>query len=313
MERDRRSTVGLTEDSFAALVTAYKQSPKFKAYAYETRALWGRELEHAAKPKCLGPVSLQELRPSVVQAFFDGLTGLPGKQQAALAAIRQMEKWAIVRDLLPREITKGVEIEHSDGGHVPWTDAYVELGERAARADFRRIITLAANTGQRGSDLVRMCPTDLETYNGIDGINVTQIKTGKQVWIPITSPLAEAMKGWERQPGPFLRMLDGRPWPRQSMTKAWTYERDHNRALEELKRAGLVLHGLRGTACVRLRRAGATIPQIADMVGMSEEMVGRYCRLSIQKENAMAAVYHLERNIRERNSDTSNKKKPASI
>ena len=37
-------------------------------------------------------------------------------------------------------------------------------------------MTLAANTGQRGSDLVRMGPTDIETYQGIDGINVTQLK-----------------------------------------------------------------------------------------------------------------------------------------
>ena len=61
-----------------------------------------------------------------------------------------------------------------------------------------------------------------------------------------------------------------------------------------------MLHGLRATAVVRLRRAGATIPQIADMVGMSAPMVARYCRFSVQRENALAAVHYLDKNKPER-------------
>jgi hypothetical protein len=49
-------------------------------------------------------------------------------------------------------------------------------------------------------------------------------------------------------------------------------------------------------------RAGANTRQIADMVGMSEPIVGRYCRFSVQRENASAAVLHLDRTFRERNS-----------
>ena len=64
--------------------------------------------------------------------------------------------------------------------------------------------------------------------------------------------------------------------------------------------AGLVLHGLRATACVRLRRAGATPQQIGDMVGLSVQMAERYCRFADQKQSALAAVYHLDRTGRER-------------
>jgi hypothetical protein len=51
---------------------------------------------------------------------------------------------------------------------------------------------------------------------------------------------------------------------------------------------------------VRLRRAGATVPQISDMVGMSEQMVKRYCRFADQKQNAIAAVHILDRTVMER-------------
>lgn len=302
---ERSKAVLVTEDSFAALIRLYKTSKKFEGYSEGTRDLWGRELDFASRPNCLGAVSLQVIRPALIQAYLDGLDGRPGKQAAAYAALKQLEKWAIVRDLLPRQIMTGVETEHPKGGHLPWTDEEVALGERYARPDLSRAITLAANTGQRGSDLIRMCPTDLETYKGMLGINVTQKKTGKQVWVPVTSPLAAAIETWERRPGPYLTRLDGSAWTRKALTHAWDWEKEHNPDLKPLAARGLVLHGLRGVACVRLKRAGADTLQISSMVGMSEPMVANYCRFSIQKENAAAAVILLERTISERKLDKS--------
>jgi integrase len=141
--------------------------------------------------------------------------------------------------------------------------------------------------------------TDLEVYNGLTGINVVQQKTGRQIWVPITQELSAAMAGWQRRPGFILLRPTGIPWTRKALTWAWIVERDSNPALRPL--AGLVLHGLRATACVRLLRVGANTRQIADMVGMSEEIVGRYCRFSVQRENASAAVLLLDRTSRERN------------
>jgi hypothetical protein len=45
------------------------------------------------------------------------------------------------------------------------------------------------------------------------------------------------------------------------------------------------------------------------MIGMSAQMVERYCRFSVQKENAVAAVLHLERTLGERESDKLSKKR----
>ena len=56
----------------------------------------------------------------------------PAKAEAALAALKQLDRWAVKRDYLPRPITYGVEVEPSDGGHVPWTDEQVAIAERGA-------------------------------------------------------------------------------------------------------------------------------------------------------------------------------------
>lgn len=295
----------ITDDCFAAVVRAFMNSPKFTGDTWSdaTKRLWGRYLLVAARPDYLGAVSICDLRPSLVQGVMDGFTGQTGVQASMLAALKQLEKWAIVRDILPRPITTGVEIEESDDGHTPWSDEDVALVERHGRADFARMATLGGNTGQRRSDLIRIGPTDIEVYQGVRGINVTQQKTGRKVWVPITSHLADVMATWKREPGPFLKKMDGRPWSGDQLYTAWIRHRNSNPQLALLKAKGLVIHGLRGHACVRLLRAGANTRQIADMVGMSEPMVKSYTRFSDQRENATAALYHLERAARERPVD----------
>jgi len=194
----------------------------------------------------------------------------------------------------------------SDGGHEPWTDEQVQLAEQHALPHLARAVTLGSNTGQRGSDLVKMRWTDLETYEGRPGINVIQKKTGVKIWIPMTQELMRIFPTWERRPGFILLKANGQPWTREQLSSRWLQERDSKPALAPLKEAGLVIHGLRATAAVRLRRAGATTAQIKDMLGMSEETVNRYCRLSVQRENALAAVVHLETHIERGRTELKN-------
>src|SRR5262249_25861121 len=216
-EQPRPNLARLTHNKLAALVRLFMSpaNPRWTlpqekgGYAHSTKDNWRRALLFAIRPDCLGDLSLQEIRPSLVQAFFDGIADKPGKQKVTLTALKQIEAWAIVRELLPRQITLGVKISKSTGGHIPWTETQVAFAKVNLRHDLARAVVLAAYTGQRRGDLVRMCPTDIDVYNGITGINVVQEKTKKALWVPILSALALEMETWERAPGPFLRRLDG--------------------------------------------------------------------------------------------------------
>jgi integrase len=308
MQHDGRPKASkIKNETFAAVIRGFLVSPKFLALARSTQANYRHLLSLAERPDTLGAVSVDEMRPALVQAFLDGLADRLATQKTAQTAIKSLEKWALVRDLLPRPISTGTEAPGSDGGHVPWTDEQVTHAEKNARPHLARVITLAANTGQRGSDLVNMRWTDMEEYEGRPGINVVQKKTGLQIWIPFTAPLQAAIATWERRPGFILLKEDGHPFARNQLSDQWLRERESRAALAGLKEAGLVMHGLRGTAVVRLRRAGATVPQIGDMVGMSPQMVTRYCRFSVQRENALAAVYMLDRTAGERLRDKAKK------
>jgi len=324
MERPKLQKV--SEDCLSSVIFDFMKSPKWTlvqgGYSEETRRNWARELNFMAHPDVLGAVKTTELAPFVMQAFFEGIADKPGKQQQCWAAFRQFLKWAIVKNRLPlNDYLFGVEIGKGTGGHIPWDEDHVALATRVLREHcepLARAVTLTANIGQRGSDIVRMKPSRFEVYKGQVGIQVRQKKTGRVLWCPLPDELVDEIATWGVEPGddrPFVRSPDGSDWARQSMTELFGYYRDKLPELAPLrlppkdrrpgdnltylqldegvdpgKDRGLVLHGLRGTACVRLSRLGATNELIATTVGMSLKMVERYTRFSHQKENALAAV-----------------------
>jgi integrase len=281
--------------SFAALIRAYQGSPQYRALAPGTRLNYNNVLRLAETPEALGTVAVAELRPALVLAFLDSLAITPGRRRTALVAFRAIERWALPREHMPRPITTGLTAKYDGTGHSPWSDEQVALAENCARPDLARAITLAVHTGQRGSDLVRMRWSDIERHDGRDGIRVTQQKTKLKLWVPFTTELSDVMAIWERRP-PFFLLLkpSGKCYTRGHLSWAWNNERTYNRHLRPLDQAGLTLHGLRATAVVRARKAGASISEICALYGMSAPLVSVYSRLAEQPAMALAAIIRLE-------------------
>ena len=150
-KQPRPNFARLTDNKFAALAKLFMSpaNPKWilaldnGGYADNTKDIWSRAA-FATRPDCLGNIPLTEIRPSLVQAFFDGIANKPGKQKVTLTALKQIEAWAIVRELLPRQITLGVKITLSKGGHIPWTEAQVAFARANLRRDLVRAVVLAA-------------------------------------------------------------------------------------------------------------------------------------------------------------------------
>lgn len=274
--------------TFASLISRFQSSPQFGERSEGTRLLWGPLLEIVKSG--LGDLEIEQIVPNVLGDFIDEFDDHPGKQRNMLTALRQLEKWATRRAGVTHHMTTGLDFAKLNGkGRVPWTMEQVLHAERYAREDLARAIVLQALTGQRGSDLVRMRWTDISTdENGQRWIDVRQKKTGVKLGCFILPELEERLAVWPKQPGPILRDLEDKPFTRHSLSMYWVRERRKNRELECLK--GLHLHGLRGHYCVRLYRGGMTTRDVSQTVGMSLEMVERYCRLSDQKKNVSAAI-----------------------
>ncbi len=226
----------------------------------------------------------EQMRASMIRGVVDGLAERPGAGNNFLSTMRAVSTWAVVRDHLVASITEGIEPYASQGGHKPWTDDQINAAKEHLTGAVRRGVFLMIFTGQRGSDIVRMGPTDVDE----NGFRLTQQKTKRDVWCPIVPELAAEMEGWERVPGPFVRQASGRPFTRKLFSRHFDEQRREIAALK-----GVTLHGLRATAVIRLRRAGLSTAQIQDVIGMSLAMIERYARFADRKASGQAAILHL--------------------
>jgi integrase len=219
-----------------------------------------------------------------VRAMMDKLAPTPGKANAFLGAMSALCVWARAYDHVSQSFVEGVRPFELTGGHKPWSEAQVDAALTRLPGMVRRGIVLMIYTGQRGSDVVRLGPTHIDE----GGFSLAQQKTGTEVWIPIVPELTAEMAGWEKRPGPYLLQASGKPYNRELF---WRHFDQVREGIPEL--ANVTLHGLRCTAVIRLRRAGLSVPQISDFVGMSLGTIQKYCRFADRKLSGKAALINL--------------------
>jgi integrase len=247
------------------------------------------------------------LRPAHVQRAMEQLADKPGAANGFLAAMQALSKWGRAKGLLDFPLTDGVEAYQIEGGHRPWSDEQIACAHEHLTGMVRRGVMLLLYTGQRGSDMVRLGPTMIDD-GGFDLGWRGQMKTGTRPWCPIFPELAKEMESWDKTPGPFVRNKLGGKCSRPIFTRLY------DEAKVELAKKGITtlegttLHGLRATACVRLKREGFADSVISDMVGMSVAMVQRYTRFENKRATGKAVLAVLAERKAGRRHETENRR-----
>ena len=254
--------------------------------AFPRKAGTADQYERQMKVICAGfgndPVTV--LVPSVIRKIVEGMEDRPGAANNFLGVMRAFSTWSIAHGHLNSSMTEGVKPYRVTGGHKPWTAEQISAAEKHLTGMVRRGVMLALYTGQRGSDVVRLGPTFVDE----GGFDLSQIKTGREVWCPILPQLAKEMADWERRPGPYMLQESGKPYTRKRFSIHFDEAREGIPELESV-----TLHGLRATAVVRLRQAGLETAQIQDVIGMSMAMIERYSRFANRKQSGRAAIVKL--------------------
>jgi integrase len=121
---------------------------------------------------------------------------------------------------------------------------------------------LAIWTAQREGDLLRL------QWSAYDGkiIRLRQNKTGRYVMIPVGTRLETALdaaKADRRNATTILLNSERRPWSSDGFRSSW------RKACKKAGVTGLTFHDLPGSAITRLALAGATVPEIAQISGLS--------------------------------------------
>ena len=167
-----------------------------------------------------------------------------------------------------------------------WLPEHVNSFEAVASRELCLALRLAYHTGQRQGDLLVL---PCSAYDG-RAINLTQSKTGRQVYIPCTVALHSELELAPRRSPIILTNTKGRPWTADGFKTSW------RKASKRAGIDGLTFHDLRGTTVTMLSQAGCTVPEIATITGHTLRSVNLILEtyMSRTQELATSAIVKLD-------------------
>jgi integrase len=278
--------------TFDALIAAYKVAPEFTKRAETTRRDYCRYLDLVST--AWGNLHVGNVRPKHVLQLRDAWADSPVTANHLLSVLKTLINWGIPREFSETNPCIHVpKLEVDEQGARPWPAwAYSLINEHACDG-IQRAVALARYTGQRQADVLRMAPEHIED----GGINVTQQKTGKELWVPLHADLRDELD-WNGSP--FVKTPKGESYTPDRFRAAWT-RLMNNTPAGRIRKEGFTFHGLRASSVEKLREAGCDDREIESITGMSPAMITRYSRFADQKRLAKAAVRRLEgRTVSER-------------
>lgn len=153
-----------------------------------------------------------------------------------------------------------------DRSGILWTAGEIEAVCIKAEPELQRAILLAAYSGLRQGDLLKL------TWSAIDEPNNRIIrrtgKKGRVVYIPITPTLQAVLDACPKGDSTQILTKDGAPWKASTLHKAWGLARQ--KAVKTCPSiAGKRWHDLRGTFATLLIRGGATDEDVDRTMGWS--------------------------------------------
>lgn len=234
----------------------------------------------------LGEMEVRALESKKARPFFiawrDGRAATPKTADDLLGAVSTVFNWAVDRGELTRNpVAEFPRIYTVDRSLIIWTEDQLRLLLSFADPDTARAIKLAAYTGLRKSDLIRLPWTAIRS-NAIV-LQTQKSKGRKTVVIPITSAISAVLEEIPRRGVTVLTSSDCLPWkaPGHGLDSAVRRARqdaiEHVRKVEGADAAdpfeGLRFHDLRGTAAHFFLKAGFEAMEVGDVFGWQLDQV----------------------------------------
>lgn len=274
----------------AAVIRAYRATPKYRDLKRRTRDDYEKHLPYFEDK--LGHLAPRQVERHHVIKWRDAWAEFKSPHFAnyrtrVLSIVMEHAKDIGLLTKAEENPAKGLKsLKYERKDREPWPDTKVAAFRKAYPYGTRErtLFELCLGTGQRIGDVLKMQWGHIEG----DEIRVTQDKTGKPLYLPMTPHLSASLAATERR-GLFILTKD------MSKTKRpgqWEYRgaSDAMRAARDAIGAQAYdLHALRYTAAVELLLAGCDDDQIAAVTGQSARMVQHYTRHVRQRVRAREA------------------------
>ena len=178
--------------------------------------------------------------------------------------LRRLVSWAIARGRIEAYHFKGgTAFYESDRADVAWTEPEFAKIEEHAPEHIWRALRAACETGLRPGDLVRLSAVHVQMTPKGRRIQIRTAKKRRMASISVTRKMAAIIDAAPKGTT-VLTDRDGRPWEPKRLAHAVTYWRDRLGLRKELR-----FYDARGSACTRLIFAGASLGEVAAVMGWS--------------------------------------------
>src|SRR5262245_32702720 len=192
-----------------ALAVSYFASPAFRTARPSTQYTYRNVIDRLCTDH--GDKRVALLQREHVIRLLAARASTPGTANAMRRSLRALMQHAVEIGMRPDDPTRDVRkvpTAKSDG-YNSWTDGEIEQFERrhpvGSRA--RSPLAMLLYPGQRRSDVVRMGRQHLSD----NAICIRQVKTGREVWIPVHAALAPILAGASANMT-FLLTDQGKPY-----------------------------------------------------------------------------------------------------
>ena len=260
-------------DRLAALCARYRASHDWTKISDKTRQNWSPWLDRIQKH--FGTLHLDQFaRPKFkneIVKWHHSFAATPRSADVGLEVLSRLMTFAVARgDLAVNPVFGMDRLYKANRAALIWTDADLAELKKHASAEVYQVAQLAAMTGLRQADLLRLS----WSHVGPHAIEIRTAKTNATAIIPLYPALRGVLEAIEKRATTVLTNTDGKPWRTgfgSSFGKAKA-------------KAGINLHfhDLRGTAATRFFLGDISIREIAEIMGWSEDQVegiiNRYVR-----------------------------------
>jgi integrase len=270
---------------FKSLVTLYKASGDYKRLAESTRRHWAPWLDRIGS--YFGDLRIaqferpEKIRP-VIRRWRNQWSDKPRTADYGMQVLSRVLSHAV--DPLGKiagNPCDGIKrIYTGDRSEIIWTDADIVQLKQICTPEIAYAVDLAAHTGLRESDLLRLCWPHVKE----DAIIIATGKSRyrREAIIPLYDALHDVLERIPRRSPTVLTNRWRRPWK--------AFAASFHAAKTAAGIGDLHFHDLRGTAATRFYVAGLSIRAIGEILGWEEENVEKIIRKYVARGAATRAV-----------------------
>lgn len=299
---ERRKGHHLGDETIASLIAQYKAPtcPEWARLAQSTKTDYTTWLDRIRDEFGKTPLRVfhdRRIRADVLE-WRDRWINQPRSADAAITAFSALLSWAYGRGKLPMNILTDVtRLYEHDRSDIIWQATDFERFMPEASVEVREAVGLAAGTGLRRGDLVRV------PWSAV-GDHAIVWQTGKSKGrtmivvplLPETRAVLKRIKARHAAEMAALPEKKRKPLPEtilsNSSWRSWTPKGFGSRFNDAKNDSGITvhLHDLRGTFATRCMIAGLTDQEIADILGWSTKDVAKIRIKYVSQSRVVVAI-----------------------